>query len=107
MAPRAHKMGSMTETTLKIQLKEFAAVRVVCRKNDCGGIIELPVDRLSNLAKGNFTKCPLCKEDIVPPVQFDPLVELGLLIQRLNDLEPSFSLEFPVRIQDDAQRHGK
>ena len=90
----------MTETTLKVQLGELTTIRVLCRKGDCAGVIELPVAQLTKLAKDSAV-CPVCREELIfdPDGRGDPLPELGRLLKRLQSLEPTLLIEFPVKIQ--------
>ena len=46
----------MSETVLKFLLSELKTVRIHCLTPGCGGIAEVPVDRL-----GQSIGCPLCR----------------------------------------------
>ena len=37
----------MTETILRIQLSELEIVRIVCRKDGCKGVIEVPLEEMA------------------------------------------------------------
>jgi hypothetical protein len=95
----------MTETTLKVQLSELTTLRIICRNNGCGGVIEIPTAKLINLSRIHSPKCPLCQHDLLAS-GYDTFVDLGMMIDRIKALDHTFSLEFPVHL-DDAQRDGK
>lgn len=96
-------MAPMTETTLKVQLKELTTVRIVCRNKGCGGILEIPIEKLTTLSKDGSFQCPMCEQNLMTNLSPDPLVMFGLMIQKLSALNQYFSLEFPIR-DDDTQR---
>jgi len=86
----------MTETTLKVQLSELHTVRILCRRNACAGVVELPISRLGML---QGTRCPVChnpfsSEETHPGI----FVDLGNILDRLS--RQGFALEFPVRLDD-------
>jgi hypothetical protein len=43
-------------------LKELKAVRLMCKNANCGGVIEVPVDKIENLAEELW--CPACQSPI-------------------------------------------
>jgi hypothetical protein len=98
----------MTETTLKIRLSELTTVRVVCCKSEgggvCGGIVEVPVDKLRQLAKPNSAKCPICHKPMIgDDTLTDPFGDMAMLLERLKEFKARFALEFPIRLDADDQ----
>ncbi len=97
----------MTETIFMIQLSELQTVRIRCRKGQCPGVIEAPIESLTKMAQ-QVTACPLCREEIVvasnPPGE--PLINLGRAIREALKLKDEFTLEFPVPLDGRTIQEG-
>ncbi len=89
----------MTETITRVQLAELKTVRIVCRKDGCAGIIELPLADMMTRNAG-LDRCPVCGSDYAryfPPGRH-LFVELANLLDKLNSIR-AFSLEFTIPSQ--------
>lgn len=77
----------MAERTLRIPLAELATVRLVCLRQDCGGVSEFPSHRLSGLAGGAIL-CPSCNHPLAIPTfpgsQMSALRVLGTALNTLG-----------------------
>jgi hypothetical protein len=87
----------MSETVLKILLKELRLVRLLCQRQKdggpCGGVVEVPLQRLTSVKK-----CPVCAADMMPDLdKHDRLKDLAEAIGRLNDVDQTVTVEFVVR----------
>jgi hypothetical protein len=69
---------------------DLKIVRVICRKNECGGVIEVPVDKL---AGATLFECPICRQ-VIHPHNTNPLIPLGKAINDLSN--EAFRKEFDV-----------
>lgn len=81
------------EKTLKVPLSELRTVRLVCNRADCGGVAELPTDRLDGLT--GAVSCPSCGHALTPRTigSISGLKALGMTLKSLAG-EPGFSVEF-------------
>jgi hypothetical protein len=57
----------MTDRLLRISRADLKSVRIACRKNECGGVIEVPIERLAQEVQTSPVRvgakeiiCPLC-----------------------------------------------
>jgi hypothetical protein len=55
-------MEIMTEKVLRIPLNEIHVLRFLCRREGCGGVLEIPVDRLESLT--NKLACQSCGHEL-------------------------------------------
>lgn len=81
----------MSETVLKILLSELAIVRIFCLSSTCGGVLEMPIERLENLDPK--AECPMCKAFL----RFDSNY-LKLIGQAIREAkEAKREIEFVIR----------
>jgi hypothetical protein len=87
----------MTETITRVQLTELKTVRIVCRKEGCKGVVELP---LEDMATSGVDRCPVCHtvySEYFPPGR-QLFAQFAELVGTLNKIR-SMSLEFPIPSQ--------
>jgi hypothetical protein len=88
----------MSEKLLTVPLSELGTVRLVCRRKDCGGVFEMPVERLP---LKDFQSCPVCqaafKESDVAPGH---LANLGSAIKQVLSLKDTVEVQFVLKDQD-------
>ena len=84
----------MTETTMRVGLKELTALRIACSQPDCGGTVEIPIDKLPSISAA--VSCPVCREPFLGDMpNTNALSDFGRALSRLNNF--GFSVEFPVK----------
>jgi hypothetical protein len=92
----------VAEKILKIPLSELATIRLICKRQNCGGVAEIPVSRLVALV-GQVT-CPSCNQAFSVPVIGGPggLGGLKALGKSLENLAPTADMmvEFVVPAPD-------
>ena len=84
----------MSEKLFKFLLSEITLVRVHCRNDVCGGVIEIPIEKLGTVFRN--CSCPLCHR------QFDQgnwhgdnlLMIFAEAVKRLNGIKDKVGLEF-------------
>ena len=92
----AREERAMTETTLKVRLDELTTVRIVCGRQNCGGVIEVPTSKLVGMQWD--VKCPVCSKPFLgesPPESV--LADLGKVLDRFS--QHAFKVEFPLRVE--------
>lgn len=77
----------MRKNLLEVSSTELQTARIKCVRNDCGGIVEVPVSKL-----GRAFKCPLCSEDF----HTKPLAALRDTLEELGQLSKYFSVSFVI-----------
>jgi hypothetical protein len=90
----------MSRKLFAFLLSELKIVRIICKRNECNGIIELPT---SELRRASSAKCPKCGDDFISN-GFDPNV-LGDLDKAIEaaTCEKSarkFQIEFVIEDKD-------
>lgn len=87
----------IVEKTLKIPLAELKTVGLVCNRADCGGVAEMPTDRLDGLTGG--VMCPSCGHPLTPKSigSLGGSKALGLVLKSLAG-ESGFSVEFVLPV---------
>lgn len=55
---------SIMQKSLRVSLTELTTIRLVCHRADCGGVAEMPTDRLAGLTGG--VACPSCGHTLTP-----------------------------------------
>ena len=90
----------VAEKILKIPLSELATIRLVCKRQNCGGVAEIPVSRLRNSPSLDKWTCPSCNQAFSVPVIGGPggLGGLNALGKSLNNLARTadMTVEFVV-----------
>ncbi len=85
----------MAEKILRIPIGELEVVRLVCSNQNCGGVAEIPVERLEALV--GAVLCPSCGHGF--PIKnvgaVGGLKALGMSMRNFTDQE-QFILEFVV-----------
>lgn len=84
----------MSETVLKILLSELDAVRIVCKNQPCGGVVEVKLADLGRFYKSG--NCPLCGKNVVDKDDND-LLKLAEAVRGLQAQEDDLDIEFVVR----------
>ena len=88
----------MSEHLLKILLTELKTVRVRCKNDQCGAVIELPVEKLTDRFRS--TVCPVCRSLFVPPGSqaaahgTNPFMNLAKAIELFVQLGSLVEIEF-------------
>lgn len=82
----------MRTTLLTVPIDALAVARITCRRSGCGGVVEVPLDKIYRVANA---KCPLCGEGFNPTNE-DPgrLTKLRDAIRAVAELRPFFAVEF-------------
>jgi hypothetical protein len=88
----------MTETVLRVSLDELQTVRIVCRQEGCGGVIELPLADMTTRRSG-LDCCPVCSAQFARAFPPDEhlFLQIAQAIAKLKNIR-SFTLEFPIRV---------
>lgn len=91
--------GSVVHKRLySVPMAALQTARVTCRRNDCGGVAEVPVAKLYKVASA---KCPACGEDFYFGTDNpNPLSRLRAVLDELGQLKQYVTVEFVV--PDDA-----
>lgn len=81
------------ESILRVPLAALNTVRLVCDRTDCGGVVEMPTDRLDALT--GAVSCPSCGHALTPRAigSIGGLKALGMTLKSLAG-ETGFSVEF-------------
>jgi hypothetical protein len=87
----------MSEKLMKFFLDELTIVRLVCTKNECGGVIEVPMKALA--IGGKEFSCPGCRERFNTMLAkaletLEPLTMLGCAAQCLEGQNARFKVQF-------------
>jgi hypothetical protein len=89
----------MSRKLLAFLLSELETVRLICQKENCGGVIECRLDRLGD----EFLKleCPICK-DLYRDTSGkpEPLSRLANAIRELRKHEKRVIVEFVIAARD-------
>ncbi len=91
----------MSEKILKFLLTELVAVRLKCKSKACGGVFELPIDKLED--RFRRLACPLCgniirKDD---QTQEDELFSmLGQVVRRFKEGHIKDKIEVELVLPD-------
>jgi len=85
----------MAQKIIKIPLGELRTVRFVCVRQNCGGVAEIPVERLGSLP--GAVQCPSCNTafKFKPVGAVDALKGLGMVLASISDGE-GVSVEFLI-----------
>ena len=86
----------MAERTLKIDAAELRTVRLVCRTERCGAVVESP---LAHLAKSASLKCPVCGEEFRRPGPDAALTKLAEAVGYLAQSNLPFELQFVLPLE--------
>jgi hypothetical protein len=82
---------------MSVPISDLTTVRLTCKRNQCGGVSELPVTRLADPI---FFKCPLCQQDLrrssQSSVTNDPLTILSTVVAALKGMENNLAIEFLI-----------
>lgn len=93
---------AMSEHILKLMLSELTTVRVHCKAPSCGGIVELPIGKLSTKYRGG--ECPLCKTEFVAinDIGDNPFFLLEKVALMFAKAEDKVEIEFVVPAREKA-----
>lgn len=85
----------MAEAILRIPLTELQTIRLVCKRDNCGGVAEIPTMRLDAIV--GQVRCPSCGQTFNAKQvgSMNALKGLGLVIKSLAT-EEGFAVEFVV-----------
>lgn len=84
----------MSENLLKILAAELTTLRITCLNEECGTVIEMPIDRIREESSKEIV-CPLCQAKIRSRQGTDTLSKLATAIDELKavkGVEVSFIL---------------
>jgi hypothetical protein len=85
------------EKAVKLPLKEFSVVRVVCRHEYCGAVLEVPIDRLESALRSSKGACPVCGSSFLNPTGGEDFVSaLAKAIKGLSSVSNRVESEFSV-----------
>jgi hypothetical protein len=80
-----------------VPLSDLTTVRLTCKQNNCGGVAEMPTERL---ADNTFFKCPLCGADLRRSTKMntadDPLSLLARAIKEVGSMGNQLDVEFVI-----------
>ena len=84
----------MSRKLLAFLLSELKIIRLICKRQSCGGVIEVPVDKISP-EKFDAPKCPLCGHTLltVHPDQ-NPILKVASAVTAMQRLKNDFEIEF-------------
>lgn len=101
----------MSETLFKFLLSKISTIRIHCRNPVCGGIVEIPIDRIGAMYRG--CTCPLCHQvfddghcelgHLGPLNGRDLFVVLAGVLARLNAIKDKVDIEF-VLLDPDKEK---
>jgi hypothetical protein len=80
-----------------VPLAELRAFRVVCPREDCGGVTEVTVERLR--ARFETAACPVCGHNIVPNARgsgHNAIYRLAKLIEEFHTIGAAAAVEFVI-----------
>jgi hypothetical protein len=83
----------VSELLFKFLLSEITTVRVHCRNSVCGGVVEVPVEKLASV----FAQpdCPICHRAFgTSGVGGQTLPLLGQIVQELQKIKDKVEIEF-------------
>jgi len=83
----------MSEHVLKILLSELVTVRVRCRQQGCGAIVEIPTEELDQ--KFHSGLCPFCRAVLQLP-QNNHLAELARALRELKAAHQQVEVQFVI-----------
>jgi hypothetical protein len=93
----------MSEKLFKFLLSKVTAIRVHCRNKVCGGVVEIPIDKLGILYRD--CTCPLCRQPFdsgewdaggIPLHSSNLFRVYAEVIKRLNAIKDRVEIEFVV-----------
>ena len=84
----------MSRRLLVFLLSELATLRVVCRRPGCGGVTEMPLDRVA--ARFADPRCPVCQGELLPgnAAGANPLTQLARAAVALQAHAANVDVEF-------------
>lgn len=92
---------AMSEQLFKFLLSEITVIRVHCRNSRCGGIVEVPIEKLASMF--GPCACPLCNQ----PFDTGTFSRDGSLfhvfaksIERLKQIKDNVEIEFVFPVHD-------
>jgi hypothetical protein len=88
------------EKILRVPLAELQTIRLVCKRENCGGVAEMPTTRLEALV--GEVLCPSCGKPMAPKSvgAVAGFKALGMSLRNIED-QASFAVEFVIRIPGD------
>lgn len=86
----------MSRRLFAFLLSELATVRVICKNPTCGGVVELPVSRLS--AQHGNTICHICGANFQTHLSNEPnpFTALAVAFQQIKQHADKMDVEFVV-----------
>lgn len=82
------------KTNFLVPLSDLKTVRIVCNRNACGGVIELPV---VNTAHVHTTKCPKCGDLFASVAGGEsPYVRLAQVLGEFKHMAQHVGVEFVI-----------
>jgi hypothetical protein len=79
---------------LTVPLDELQTARITCMRGGCGGIIELPADKLYKVAS---SRCPVCDHEFyLGQGNPNPLSRLKAVLEEMGQLTAFVSVQFVI-----------
>ncbi len=89
----------MSEHVFKFLIGELKTVRIICRNDNCGAVMEVPLHRVSSRMDATVT-CPACSKEIQHHRSDDKsLSEFADAILEIQKAK-KFGIEFAIPIAD-------
>ncbi len=89
----------MSHTQTYLPVRDFNTIRIVCRRQDCRAVIELPPSRVEEAMKKSKACCAFCGKPFTMPSAecgADVVTMLAKAVLALNTLAPNVGVEFPL-----------
>lgn len=83
-------------------VRNFRVIRIRCKHDKCGMVLELPRERVAEVLKDTNACCPLCKKPFtLPNVEggADVVTQLARAVKALDDLANNVEVSLPVPVQ--------
>lgn len=84
----------MSETLFKFLLSELKTVRVRCRHNGCGAVVEIPTAELGH--KFGNGHCPVCQQVLQLPGDNNGFIQLAEAVKNLTGAKSNVEIEFAL-----------
>lgn len=102
---RRHRRLSLSETLFRFLVSELTSLRIICRHNDCGAVVELRLDHLSALdVPETKLTCPACRNVIERGSSSDKIVtNLAKAILKFKNAADYVDVEFTLPVKPEAR----
>ncbi len=85
----------MRKTTQSVRVADLRTVRIVCLRNKCGGVVEMPLEKVSQFESA---RCPVCLQDFNAPERTSghSLEKLRSAIAEVKAMPERLTVEFVI-----------